>query len=460
MQYRYQEELEAGDLVSELAVQMLDQYGYGPYVLQGPFLLWDWRPDHILQVLSSLVPHNMRIDLLSSSLGPGRDRAAKPSQADGAKSELAMADSAFSSLCGTPSTPAITEPHFGTTYWSERLPDSCLDRWLGVAADHPALALPTPNPFIPKDLSLRELEPVQSEAGSEARMRDRLRGGKEAEIHEELKSLYESLADNPEPAFPILIHENQSINVWHLQDRVFRHPRTAVYMKLASPAAYHSPRTEALTELLVRLVRDSLNETTYLASIAELYYSLKCTELGLELHFHGFSHRLACLVELVLTRLLCFTSHLSESRFQVQKEALLRHYANDDIKPGRLSRTLRLSVIKERMWTSEDLSQATEGLRLGDLQTFIPDLLGALHLDVLIHGNCNRADVTAMVDLITSTLKSSQVLPLPFEDYPQNLVMRLPEGYNLSLVTRSKVDSEKNSAVEAYWQVSSLAEWQ
>ncbi len=118
-----------------------------------------------------------------------------------------------------------------------------------------------------------------------------------------------------------------------------------------------------MTELFVRLVKDSLNETTYQvrpcgvvlipttpgpalcvsglhacacvglllfctnqythtpkhtpqhpkkASIAELHYSCKATELGVELHFHGLSQRLLALVELVLGRLLDFGPHLEE----------------------------------------------------------------------------------------------------------------------------------------------------
>jgi secreted Zn-dependent insulinase-like peptidase len=50
------------------------------------------------------------------------------------------------------------------------------------------------------------------------------------------------------------------------------------------------------------------------ASIAELHYSCKATELGIELHFHGLSQRLLALVELVLRRLLDFGPHLEEVR--------------------------------------------------------------------------------------------------------------------------------------------------
>jgi hypothetical protein len=50
------------------------------------------------------------------------------------------------------------------------------------------------------------------------------------------------------------------------------------------------------------------------------------------------------LVELVLGRLLAFAAHVDDQRFEVQREAMLRGYANEDIKPSRYARNLRLQV--------------------------------------------------------------------------------------------------------------------
>jgi len=453
MQYRYQEELEAGDLVSELAVQMLDHYGFGSDLLQGPFLLWDWRPDEIVKLLADLVPHNMRLDLLSSTFTPFCGDRSDDTVVDVAAvtSSGMSAEEHFVSLTEAPRLPHLTEPHFGAAYWRSPIPDSVLNVWAAEVADNSRLQLPLPNPFVPTDLSLRELENLDA-TGAWVNMGERLKG-KEDEVHKELQELYRSVAADPEPASPSLIYDKASVCVWHLQDRVFRHPRTAVYLKLATPEAYRNPRAEALTELLARLVRDSLNETTYLASIAELHYSIKCTELGLELHFHGFSDRLESLVHLVLTRLFSFATHLDESRSVLQKEALLRHYANDDIKPGKLSRTQRLAVIKDRMWTSDELLPAAEIISIDDVSSVLPTLLGKLHVDVLIHGNCTSSEAVSLVTSLVSILRNGGVQPLPRDDYPQSPVLQLPEGYNIALNVNSKVESERNSAVEAYWQV-------
>eukprot|EP00952_Eustigmatos_sp_NYUAD-ZCMA_P012958 51761-Eustigmatos_ZCMA.PRE.1 len=73
------------------------------------------------------------------------------------------------------------------------------------------------------------------------------------------------------------------------------------------------------------------------------------------MQFQGLSDKLLELVRLVLGRLLDFKPHLRPDRFKTQKEALVRYYANDNLKPGRYARNLRLAVLKERMWLADDL---------------------------------------------------------------------------------------------------------
>ena len=127
------------------------------------------------------------------------------------------------------------------------------------------------------------------------------------------------------------------------------------------------------------------------------------TELGLELTFHGLSDKLLRLVELVLRRLLVreggseggkedplFPSScagLSSSpqavRFAAQKEALIRVYANGNMKPSRHARNLRLGVLKEKMWQCEELEREARSLTLEAVAAFAPRLLEALQVDGL-----------------------------------------------------------------------------
>lgn len=456
MQYRFQEEIEAGELVETLAVQMLPLFSFeDQHKLQGPCLLWDWRPDLIDELLACLTPPATRVDLLSSSFGQAgsmdsaQQQEEKPSATtNGHKPEQQQ------EAAGRPSGPYETEPRFGTHFWRERLPASLLERWSSVSL-HAAVSLPEPNPFVASDFTVKPLPPPPPASGSvlgpecEAVL-DEL-GGR----FSDLQPVSDILKATPLTVLPDQLLSEPGLQLWHLQDRHFNMPRTAVFLKLATPLAYYTARHEALTELLNRLVKDSLNQTTYLASLAELHYHSKATELGLELHVHGLSHRLLTLLQLVLSRLLRFVKdgHLDQTRFDTQKEALLRHYRNEDMKTSRHARNLRLAVLKERHWSAQELEREGASITLHELQQFVPQLLARLHVDCFMHGNCDRQDADQLAALVRATLKDAGVVPLPPEDYPGNRVVRLPEGKTLVLRLPSVDVGERNSSVEAYWQV-------
>lgn len=44
---------------------------------KAPFLLWDWRPDLLAEVLAALTPQNCRVDILSSTFGRAGEVEAK-----------------------------------------------------------------------------------------------------------------------------------------------------------------------------------------------------------------------------------------------------------------------------------------------------------------------------------------------------------------------------------------------
>lgn len=74
--------------------------------------------------------------------------------------------------------------------------------------------------------------------------------------------------------------------------------------RLASPAAFTSPRAAALLHLWLRLADDSLNEDAYLADVAGLHTSTSPEGVaGLEVRVDGFSHRLPELVGRVFAAL-------------------------------------------------------------------------------------------------------------------------------------------------------------
>ena len=70
-------------------------------------------------------------------------------------------------------------------------------------------------------------------------------------------------------------------------------------------------------------------------------------------------------------------------RFEIQKEALVRGYGNENMKPSRHARTLRLHVLKENMWTAEALEREARTLTIEEMEQFVPLLLSEIQVDGL-----------------------------------------------------------------------------
>lgn len=60
-----------------------------------------------------------------------------------------------------------------------------------------------------------------------------------------------------------------------------------VVLQVVTAVANEDPRSAALSELVVRLVNDSLTEYSYAAHVAELYYDLKATDTGFQVSTIG-----------------------------------------------------------------------------------------------------------------------------------------------------------------------------
>jgi secreted Zn-dependent insulinase-like peptidase len=110
-------------------------------------------------------------------------------------------------------------------------------------------------------------------------------------------------------------------------------------------------------------------------------------------------------------------------------------------------------VLKEKHWASESLLHEASTLTANELRAFIPQFLGRLHVDGLLHGNANVSDASALAALVGRLLRENHVIPLPSAEYPRNATVRLPVGKNLLIAVPGRDVSDRNSALEAYWQV-------
>lgn len=228
MQYRFKDKETPINLVTGV-VHAMQVYPL-PEVLSAPYLITEWRPELIEQLLGTLTAAECRISVSAQSL---------------------------EAECG------LTERWYGTKYRVEPIGADQLAGWQQCDANE-ALQLPAPNPFIPTDFALLPIEPEATpDVAAEAK------------------------ASAPVSRHPQMLVDTPTMRVWHTQDTVFLKPKTIVFVDFASPLAYMDPLNCNLTHMLVQLLRDQLNEYLYDAELAGLQLSLSNTASGISVSVIG-----------------------------------------------------------------------------------------------------------------------------------------------------------------------------
>jgi insulysin len=107
-------------------------------------------------------------------------------------------------------------------------------------------------------------------------------------------------------------------------DKTFEKPKLSMMLALRTPVAYDSVESSVLCDLMVRFVKEELNEFSYVAEMAGMYYVLNQSMHGMELFVSGYSHKLETLLRAVLDKLLHF--EVSESLFaRLQNKCMLKY---------------------------------------------------------------------------------------------------------------------------------------
>ena len=247
-----------------------------------------------------------------------------------------------------------TEPWFDCRYVSTKLPDALLTAWskgprplahtdgavpapssgslrhreAALAATWSSeLRLPTPNPLIAENVDVAPLQPATEASAPEP---------PPASAQGEGSDVCGAAATSV-PQLVVAAADGTGVDVWYKQDDIFRQPKLAIKIAVASEAVQSLPdegddeacedesgddaaagggeagaldaaRSETLaavaraavnSTLYVKVARELLGEFAYDAELAELHYHLGATDLGASLSFSGFSDKLLELMKTV-----------------------------------------------------------------------------------------------------------------------------------------------------------------
>ena len=539
--FDYLDEEDEEDFVERLAVDMQPLMGIDRHdLLASPFLHFEYNPASISYLLSEMVARNAKIDLTSAAFvgnatRKGKGKAEGKSMAEhegedeedeeegegeweddeqgsededededpatgggdlGAAEEGAvLSPEAIRSLYTGPpqwlylvlppdaaTRAPLLEPHFGTEYWKDAIPEEIMEGW-STPEPSALLSLPPRNPFIPEDLSL-----VASSSSA-------------ATVSSPSSSSSPASIATASTA-PSKVIDEPGLTAWHFVDSRFNTPKAAIIIRITSPVACASPLAAAMQELTCKLLRDGLNESLYLASMAELSCSIKTIDIGFQISISGFSDKIFTLAELVIKRLFDPANFLDSSAFGREAELLVRELRNVGLKASQSASSARLLSLKpsmhsagskldallgakEAVVSSSSSSSSSSGsisssssssvrITVNDLLSHVRLFLSCMCVDMLGQGNVSADRLIRFVEFFrasaaTQSVSSSSSLTmmgkieeegriaLSAEAFPAQPILRISPNQPLVVFLPPQNPDESNVCVECYFQVGAFS---
>jgi insulysin len=285
------------------------------------------------------------------------------------------------------------EPHFGARYsYSE---DSG-PAWSALA-DVPAVAaikLPSPNPYVPKQTSVRPIEPAR-------------------------------LIDEP------------ALQLYYAQDTEFQRPLLAHVLRWRLPRTMASLHNATLLRFYEACVKESLNETTYAAAEAGLRFEFAAALDGVQLSLDGYDASAARLLDQVLAGLR--DCPLSAERFAALKDRLLRDLTAFDQADAYMTLLeSRRRVVREFHYRPDEMLPVARTLSLAQVQAFARSLYARGKIEMLSYGNLGAPDAVAAARRVAAVL---QPQPVAEAALLKRRLLAMPAGQTIQTAEALKVNN-------------------
>ncbi|RLN36220.1 zinc-metallopeptidase, peroxisomal [Panicum miliaceum] len=263
----------------------------------------------------------------------------------------------------------LTEPWYGTSYSVEAVPPSIIQKWV-VKAPEEDLHLPKPNTFIPRDLSLKNIEEKVS--------------------------------------VPFMLRKTPLSRLWYKPNTMFFTPKAYIKMDFHCPLSQSSPESAVLTDVFTRLLMDYLNDYAYDAQVAGLYYDVKPNDTGFQVTMVGYNDKMRTLLETVIGKIAEF--EVKVDRFSVIKEAMTKEYDNFKFRQPYQQVLYYCSLmLDDQAWPWDEEFSALSHLEASDLGKFLPHLLAKTFIECYFAGNIEPNEAKSVVQHVEDVLFNAPI---------------------------------------------------
>ncbi|KAL2731379.1 nardilysin-like [Vespula squamosa] len=301
------------------------------------------------------------------------------------------------------------EPWFKTKYTYVDIPAKWMKIWKTITP-FPEFHLPLPNIFLTNDFSLIS---VTSDI----------------------------------PKYPVKIHSDDISEIWYRPDSKFGLPECYMYFYIISPLIT-STKNAALMDLFVEVLKQLLVEELYPAIAAELKYQMYTNPKGIVIKVNGFNEKLPLLLNICVKCIANSPNLVTKGLFHIMRQEQLKAYYNTFVKPAKLAKDVRLSILMLDHWSAMDRHKAVAVITYNEFQAFIEQFTKHTYIQCLVQGNMTKENVLQNIHNCIDILKCG---PLLSNTMPQLRVIKLPKGIQYCKVKNFN-EMDVNSVVTNYYQ--------
>ncbi|KAL0585613.1 hypothetical protein ABG067_004755 [Albugo candida] len=240
----------------------------------------------------------------------------------------------------------------------------------------------------------------------------------------------------PEHAFsmsPTLLCHSEAYRLWYKPDQVFQKPNVQLFFQLYLPTMSLTPRHAALSNLLTRYVKESLNEYAYDAELAGMHYSISSSSQAIEVHVTGFSQKANLLLEKIMGQLAAMAQPASILAYDIAvfdrvKDCCSRSFRNFWLEEPYQHAVYAAHLLTEpTRWSLETKLDALQNITMNDLGEHARSLLyqAPIFVEGYVFGNIKPAEALDLLhNLVIGKLKvgndvKSRLLPYPKASRPR-----------------------------------------
>ena len=276
---------------------------------------------------------------------------------------------------------------------------------------------------------------------------------------------------SPASRLPQLVYHQNSLKLWHMQDRRFKRPLADLRLNFVCDGMNDALK-QACMDLFCKLCADALAETCYLASVCELGSSLYSTDTGFSIHVNGFDDKVLVLAKEVLDVVMsfrgrdghsCLPSSIKDSRFDACLEVLLRNYRNSGMDASSFVTGLRLLCFKPSTKSSFSKLKALTGISSEKFVECMNETLQKISVEAYYHGNVCREDADEAAEMISEALTIHH-RGLPKKKMPSKLIIKAKDMVDHHIITSPTVDPKDPNtsgkvivAMDIFYALTSLA---